>query len=199
MAIAKTLQAPFIQQRAWPEQSKWTYQEYRQLPEDGWRYEVIEGELVMTPPPAYQHQRASAKLHVAMANFCESRNLGEVYAAPIEVLLAPDTPVQPDLVFISASRLNDLIRDQGLAGAPDLIVEILSPSNWYIDRRDKFKLYEASGVREYWIVDPKAATIEVFVLRQGQYEALGKFGAGEAARSETLAGFEIAITQIIKV
>ena len=185
-------------EREWPPpQEEWTYEDYRRLPDDGWRYEVIKGRLYMAPPPSERHQRASMRLSVGFDNFVESRGLGRVYAAPFEVVL-PEAVVQPDIVFISTERVEEIVTPDGVRGAPDLVVEILSPSNWLTDRREKFELYGSSGVREYWIVDTKTPSIEVFVLREKEYELLGRWGAGEKARSEVLAGFEIAVDEVCR-
>ncbi len=105
------------------------------------------------------------------------------------------TPVQPDICFIIKSRL-DIVKKKRIEGAPDIIVEILSPSNWIVDRRTKFEIYAKAGVREYWIVDAEARTIELFELNEERYELRGKFGAGETVRSEVLSGFEVKVEDI---
>lgn len=180
-----------------PAQGDWTYEDYRQLPEDGWRYEVIGGVLHMTPAPSPNHQLILRNLSLALGAFLKDTHLGEFIFSPIDVLLPNDlaTPVQPDLIFLRKNRL-DLIKREGIHGAPDLVAEILSPSNWIVDRREKFRLYSQAGVEEYWILDPEARTLEVFVLRGSSYELLGSFGSGEAARSEVLQGFEPSVDEI---
>ncbi len=187
--------------RTWPPpQGEWTYEDYLRLPDDGWRYEVIRGRLHMIAAPREIHQRASVELVFAMMQFVKQHGLGRVYEAPFEVVLSDlATPVQPDILFISAERMAEIITPQRVEGPPDLIIEILSPGNWLDDRREKFEVYEESGVREYWIVDPDARIIEVFVLREGTYTLLGKWGPGEAARSEVLAGFEVAVDEVFSV
>ncbi|MBI3913450.1 MAG: Uma2 family endonuclease [Chloroflexi bacterium] len=133
----------------------------------------------------------------ALKHFVKPRKLGKVYSAPIGVVFGKTaTPVQPDIIFVSTARLAALARQDGIYGAPDLIVEILSPSNWLTDRRTKFELYREQGVREYWLVDSKTCVAEVYVLRDREYVLLGRWGAGESARSEVLAGFEIAIDEV---
>lgn len=180
-----------------PPQGEWTYEDFLRLDEDTWRYEIIRGELFMAPPPSERHQYASHRLAVNFDNFVTSRKLGRVYTAPIGVILGNlATPAQPDIVFILAERLAAVVTEDGLHGAPDLIVEILSPSNWLADRRTKFELYQEAGVKEYWLVDPKLCVAEVFVLRGGKYELLGRWGAGESAHSEVIAGFQIALEEI---
>ncbi len=179
-------------ERPWPPpQGEWTYEDWLRLPNDGWQYQVIKGVLYMNPAPAIIHQRVSRNLEFAFLLFTTERQSGEIFDAPTDVYLPrQDTPVQPDLLFISAER-RDIIGERGVEGAPDLVVEILSRRTWWQDRRVKQPLYEETGVRECWIVDPKAKTIEVYVLQEGQYALLGQWESGETARSEILIGFEV--------
>ncbi len=180
----------------WPPQGKWTYEDYRRLPDDGWIYEVIEGELYTSPPPIPIHQENSGNLLVAFHDYAKKHNAGKVYDAPIEVILADwANPVQPDIVFITKERLH-IIKRSRIEGAPDIIVEVLSPSNWITDRREKFQAYAKAGVREYWLVNPWARVIELFVLRDQRYELIGKYGVGEIVRSEVLSGFEVKVEEI---
>ncbi len=181
----------------WPSAGRWTYEDWLRLPDDGFRYEVLNGELHMVPPPNIRHQRLSFRLAVKMANYVSSHQLGEVLEAPCGVRLpGQPVPVQPDILFIRAERLHILGREY-VEGAPDLVVEVLSPHNWLYDRREKFMAYQEAGVAEYWIVDPRAATIEIFVLEEGLFTLLGQFGRGETARSRVLAGFEVSIGDIL--
>ena len=106
--------------------------------------------------------------------------------------------MQPDLVFIASERQN-LVSERGIEGAPDLVVEILSPRTWWKDRRLKQPLYMEAGVRECWIVDPETKTIEVLTLREGQYALLGHWEMGKVAKSETLAGFEVTVDAVMQV
>jgi Uma2 family endonuclease len=180
-----------------PAQGDWTYEDYCRLPDDGWRYEVLRGVLHMAPAPSWGHQQAVWNFGFLLKLFVRNRNLGEVSGAPSDILLPGGlaTPVQPDFFFIARER-RGIIHDSHVEGAPDLVLEVLSPSNWLTDRREKFEIYAEAGVREYWIADPKARTIEVFILRGGAYELLGSFGPGERTRSEVLPGFEPAIDEI---
>jgi Uma2 family endonuclease len=183
--------------RSLPAQGEWTYEDYCRLPDDGWRYEVLRGVLHVTPAPSWKHQRAVLRLGVLAENFLGTEPLGAVCVSPLDVILPGRLadPVQPDLVFISRERLG-IVKDRLVEGAPDLIIEVLSPSNWLDDRRDKFEIYAEAGVREYWIASPMERTVEVFVLRNGIYELLGKFGEGEHVRSEVLPSFTPAINEI---
>ncbi len=194
----KAISTAAIPLRRWPAPGEWTYQDYLDLPDDGNRYEIIWGELyMMTPAPSTRHQRVSRNLEFALWNYTQKNDLGEVLYAPCDLVMKPDaTPVQPDILFIAKDRLG-IITEKNVAGVPDLLVEILSAGNPRHDRVTKFELYEQAGVAEYWIVDPEAHAIEVFVLSQGAYALLGRFGAGEAAVSKALAGFSVAVDKVI--
>ncbi|MFQ5353079.1 MAG: Uma2 family endonuclease, partial [Candidatus Binatia bacterium] len=145
------------------------------------------------------HQVAAANLYSAMDNVVRTKKLGRLFFAPTGVHL-PNQPVplQPDLFFLVSERL-DIIGEKYIEGAPDLIVEILSPSDWLYDRREKMQVYEASGVREYWIVDYRAQTVEVYLLEERSYRLLGKWGQGEQAESHVIAGFSIPISEVFEL
>jgi len=184
---------------AWPEQGRWTYEDWLRLPDDGWRYEVLDGELHMTPPPSIEHQYRSIQLLNRMVNHANAHDLGIVLSAPIGVRLpSQPVPIEPDIVFVSAAR-RAIVDQQYIEGAPDLVVEILSPSNWPYDRNTKFKLYEAAGIPEYWIVDYRQRTVEVFILQDGAYTLeAGILREGDAARSRALVGFEVAVSDVFR-
>lgn len=180
-----------------PEQGQWTYEDWLRLPDDGFRYEVLNGVLYMTPPPRIRHQSVSHNLELAIGNFVKEHRRGVVLSAPCGVRLpGQPVPVQPDILFVRAER-RDIIGEEYVEGAPDLVVEILSPSNWLYDRTEKFRAYEDAGVPEYWIVDYRARTIEVFMLEGSTYTLLDKFGPGEAARSKVLAGFDVVVEEVV--
>jgi Uma2 family endonuclease len=178
-------------QLTFPHQGEWIYKDWLRFPDDGWTYEIINGVLHMAPPPTINHQRASTELVTAMRIHAKSNALGEVLPAPAGVRLPNQpVPVQPDILFVSQDRLN-IIGTNYVEGAPDLIVEVLSPSNRTHDRETKFNLYQEAGVSEYWLVDYEAKTVEVFTLRQGQYTLVGLYSGGDEVISEALAGFSI--------
>ena len=157
-----------------PPQGRWTYADYAALPDDGNRYEIIAGVLYTTPAPGAGHQSVSARLVTFLVTHVEFAGLGRVFAAPVDVELAPDTVVQPDIVVILSANL-DRITPSRIIGAPDLVVEILSPGTAGYDRREKQDAYARSGVGEYWIVDPGAQTVELLTLDQGGYRSHGVF------------------------
>jgi Uma2 family endonuclease len=165
-----TVAAPLVS----PPQGRWTYADYAALPDDGNRYEIIAGVLYMTPAPGTGHQSVSARLVTFLVTHVEFAGLGRVFAAPVDVELAPDTVVQPDIVVILSANL-DRITPSRIIGAPDLVVEILSPGTAGYDRREKQDAYARAGVGEYWIVDPGAQTVELLTLEQGGYRSHGVF------------------------
>ena len=190
----------FAPDRAWPPpQGQWTYADWLRLHEDGWRYEVIKGELYMTPGPSTQHQGVCLNLTLAFAAFVNRRLAGKLFFAPIDVYLpVQETPVQPDLLFVSAERAS-IISERGIEGAPDLVVEIASPNTWWKDMRVKLPLYQESSVREYWMIDITTKIVHVLTLRGLHYATLGQWGSGQTVASEVLDGFEIAVDAIFAV
>jgi Uma2 family endonuclease len=141
----------------------WTYSEFARLPSDGNRYEVIAGELYVTPAPRPRHELISQRLNRQLDNFVNEHHLGWVFTAPIDVLFAEGEYVEPDLVFVRRERVG-IISDRGIEAAPDLIVEILSDSTAKTDRGPKLRQYTRFGVPLYWIADPEAGHVEVYRL-----------------------------------
>ena len=148
-----------------------TYRDYEALPADGRRYELHDGELSVTAAPAPAHQRILFDLAVVLREHVMRRNLGEVFVAPIDCILSDTTVVQPDIVFLDASRAS-AVSARGIEGPPTLAVEILSPSTAPIDRGVKLQLYGRHGVPYYWIVDPDARSLEVYALADGSYQRI---------------------------
>jgi Uma2 family endonuclease len=170
-----------------------TYDDLLATPEDGGRYEIIEGELFVSPSPNTEHQWASGDLFGEMRNHVRGNNLGVVLSAPIDVKLSEHNFVVPDIAFVSLDRVQ-IISKQYINGAPDLMVEIISPSSKRRDRVRKAALYAMASVREYWIVDPEMKTVDVFRLQSGRYERIPVVDG--IARSEVLAGFEIDVARL---
>lgn len=173
---------------------KITYQDYLQLPDEK-RYEVLEGDLRMVPAPGTGHQRMLGRLYRAVGDFAESHGLGSVYFAPVDVVLDEDSVVQPDLLVVLNQNL-PRIKPEGVFGAPDLVVEILSPSNAHRDRGIKRRLYGRYGVQEYWIVDPQERTVEVTSLHDGHLETWSIFPAGATLRSPLFPAFTLPVDTI---
>lgn len=138
-----------------------TYEEYLLFPDDGRRHELIGGEHHVTPAPTTVHQRFVRKLGVILDGFVSQHNLGEVFFAPVDVVLSPCDVVQPDLIFLSNARLDRLTREN-IKGAPDLVVEVVSEASRQVDRKLKRALYAAHDVLEYWLADPDLRLFEVW-------------------------------------
>jgi Uma2 family endonuclease len=146
---------------------RWTYAEYTRLPTSGsTRYEVIDGELAVTPSPTSGHQQVVINLASLLHNFVREHALGGILPGPIDVLFGEGDYLQPDLVFVRTDRVH-LVSERGIEGAPDLVVEILSPSTAQRDRGIKLDRYRHFGVAEYWIVDIDARSLEVWRLGMG--------------------------------
>lgn len=177
---------------------RYTYEDYCQLPDDR-RYELIDGEFYeMAPAPGSVHQWASFKLARLMADFVESRLLGVVYIAPLDVILSENDTMQPDILFVSAGR-EGIITQRACEGPPDLVVEVLSPSTSRRDLGIKRRQYARFGVREYWLVDPVARSIEVLVLRDGKFVSLGVYAGEMSPDSEVMPGLVFAVSSIFPV
>ena len=146
-----------------------TYRDYAALPSDGRRYEVHDGELSVTPAPGRTHQRVVVRLVAALHAHVTARELGEVYVAPFDVILADTTIVQPDVIFVANDRAS-ILSERGAESAPTLVIETLSPSTRHIDQGMKLQLYARHAVPYYWIVDPDRPVIDVYRLSARGYE-----------------------------
>ena len=156
-----------------------TYQDYLQLPDDGKRYEIIEGELYVSPAPSMKHQFTATQLTIVVGGYIGEHGLGNVYAAPTDVLLADPSVVQPDLLFIRRDRLH-ILTAPNVKGAPDLVVEVISPSSTKTDQEVKRALYAKYGVPHYWIFEPVEQWVRAFELgADGTYELVAE-ASGDA-------------------
>ena len=145
-----------------------TYEDYVLLPNDRNRYEILEGELTVTPAPSTKHQTASGNLFVLLAHYIKQRDLGKLFYAPIDLILESTSVLQPDLLFVSKPRQR-IITEKAIEGAPDLVIEILSPGTSRTDRVTKAQIYTRYGVPAYWIVDPEQEVIEIYLLEADGY------------------------------
>ena len=176
-----------------------TYEDYLNMPDDI-RYELLDGELVMAPTPSTRHQRIALQLATVLKAFIDRNSLGELFIAPLDVVLWDGDEanvVEPDLLFVSAGR-TDMITEANVQGAPDLVVEILSPSTESRDRGYKRELYARHGVREYWLVDPDASTITVLALSENDYAVAGTYGEGQTLVSPTLEGLDLRLGEVFE-
>ena len=175
---------------------KFTLEDYQNLPEsETKRYELLGGELIMAPSPTSEHQRISWELEFRLSQLVRKNKLGMVFDAPLDVILSDEDVVQPDILFISRERA-EIIHQDGIHGAPDLVIEILSPASAGRDRSFKRTLYARSGVREYWLVDPDSKSIEVLTLGPQAYQQTGHYEKSQTLRSPLLTGLSIALDEI---
>lgn len=174
---------------------KFTYEDYKNLPEsEVKRYELLEGDLVMTPSPTWKHQDILLKLLVRLDAFVTNRSLGRVACAPLDVILGDDV-AQPDILFISNEK-SDIIQEGEIRGAPDLIIEILSSSTAQRDRTYKRTLYARHGVREYWLVDPDTQTSEILALGAKGYRLVKRYEQEQTLISPLLPGLQISLSEV---
>lgn len=178
---------------------KLTYEDYLLFPEDGQRHEIIDGEHYVSPAPSAPHQRLSMRLSIRLGAFIEDNGLGELFAAPFDVLLSRHDIVQPDLLFISNRRAG-ILDDKNAKGAPDLVVEILSKSTRRVDEGIKLERYELLGVEEYWMFDTRLQSARIF-RRHGdrlQLAAELSAAAGDVLTSPLLPGLELRLADLFR-
>ena len=143
---------------------------FQNLPE-GTLAQLINNQIIMSPAPTDAHQKVLDKIYRRLGDFVEENKLGETRVAPYDVYLNRRNAYQPDIVFIANENVHK-IQDNGLHGAPDIVIEILSPATWRIDKEDKKDEYERSGVKEYWMVDPIDKSTEGFRLVENEFQPL---------------------------
>jgi len=170
-----------------------TATDFEKLPE-GPPCQLIDGELLMTPSPSYEHQNLVLEIATSLREFVRTRNLGSVVTAPMDVYLTESYVYQPDIMFISSERQH--IIHEKIKGAPDIIVEVLSPSNASYDLGHKKEVYGQSGVKEYWIVDPVEKSIEVCLNREHEFALREKTQNEGVVRSSILTGFSLQIGEL---
>ena len=176
-----------------------TYDDYLLFPNDGKRHEIMDGEHYMTPAPSTKHQRISTNFVRILASFLKKERIGRVYAAPCDVVLSETDVVEPDLLFVSETRMA-IIRDEHIRGAPDLVVEILSERTRKTDEVIKRKLYELHGVKEYWIVDPVLEALKIYGMKEQGYVRTAELSVESRDRLSTslLPGLVITLSEIFE-
>lgn len=174
-----------------------TYDDFLLLPDDGKRYELIGGEITEVPSPTRPHQRLLAFLHAMVFNYVLEHRLGEAYFAAVDVRLSDHDVVEPDLVFLRQDRLHLYNQRGDIQGAPDLVVEVISPSSEKTDPGVKMALYARSGIPEYWLVNPATKQFQGFVLREGQNHYVEVPPVAGRYRSTVIEGFEIELAALV--
>jgi Uma2 family endonuclease len=174
-----------------------TAEDYRSLPEGGPRYQLIDGELFVSPAPDRYHQEISGNLEFILRSYLKTNPLGKLYDAPFDVYLSEFDVVQPDILFVSNER-GSILTDAGAEGAPNLVVEILSPKTSRLDKDSKRKVYARSGVEELWLIDPKEKTIAIYLLQKRPEEASFTFSENDAVSSELFPGLTIDAREVFE-
>lgn len=170
-------------------------EEYNELPE-GAKYQLIKGKIVEMPSPTETHQRILGDLFINVSTYVKNKNLGIVRFAPLDVHLDQENVFQPDMLFISNE--NRHIVKQTIYGAPDLVVEILSPSTAYYDWEEKKEMYAQYGVKEYWIINPEKQYIEIYKNKNLEFEMEVKIKKQGIVVSEVIAGFTFELADLFK-
>ncbi len=174
---------------------KLTFEQFRQLPSDGKRYELVRGGVHVTPAPATRHQAILQNLSGNLWSHVIKNHLGEVWTAPLDVRLGEDTALQPDLIFISNARAG-IIQENWIAGAPNLIVEVLSPSTAAYDRATKLPVYADAGVPEVWLIDSRANTVEVLKLQGKKHFAEPTHAGDQVLTSNLFPGWQLPLRDL---
>jgi Uma2 family endonuclease len=177
-----------------PASLRFNYRDYLLLPEDR-RYEIIDGDLYMVPAPVPYHQRIVQRISMLLYQHVVERDLGEVLFAPCDLVLTQEDVVQPDIFFISKDRLA-IVGEKYITAAPDLVVEVLSPSTQERDRTIKAKLYFREGVKEMWIADPTAKTVEVLIRGSDGFQRSGFYAGDAIVSSPLLPGLVIPLERV---
>jgi Uma2 family endonuclease len=173
---------------------KFTVDDYMSTPE-GKRYQLLDGEMILAPSPMTQHQRTLFRLAQAVSEFVVVRNLGEVFVAPYDVVFSRYDVAQPDILFVSNERCG-IITEAYIQGAPDLVVEVLSPGTARYDRGYKHTLYGRFGVREYWLVDPDTEIVEVLTASEQGLVSHATYQRHDTLTSPLLDGLILNLEQI---
>jgi Uma2 family endonuclease len=172
-----------------------TYEDYAALPDDRNRYELFEGELQVSPSPGARHQDVVLGLGALLRQHVRQHGLGRVFVAPLDVLLSNITVVQPDVLFVSTVRLA-LVEEPFVRGAPDLVVEVISPTSGRADRGVKQQLYARHGVAHYWLIDPEQRQATAFRLAEGAYEQVASAGGRERFSAPPFADLAIDLAEL---
>jgi Uma2 family endonuclease len=178
-----------------PVDTRLTYDDFCLLPNNGRRYEIVEGDLIVTPAPRRLHQRIVTRLTRFLSGFVEDHQLGEVYVSPFDVVFSPFDVVEPDLVYFSNAR-ESVLTEMNAQGAPDLVVEVLSETTEKTDRTIKLKLYGKFGVQEYWIIDPDSPSAEIYRRGEEGLDLAAKVTAAGALTSPMFPGLSVPLREL---
>jgi len=176
-------------------EKKLTIKDYEKLPE-GSPYQLIKGALIMSPAPSYYHQEVEKKVFLILYENIEKRKNGKVFIAPFDVYLDNENVYQPDIVVILKNS-KAKVSEKGIEGTPDIVIEIISPSTAYYDLIEKKEVYEKYGVKEYWIIDPKSKTFEIYLNSESGFELFSKAKIKGLVKSQIL-NLELNVEEIFE-
>lgn len=174
-----------------------TKEDYRLLPDNGPRFQLIEGELYMSPAPNRYHQAISRNIEFILLKYLERHPIGDLYDAPFDVYISENDVFQPDIVFVKQENFG-VLTDAGVEGTPDFVVEILSPSNAYLDKKAKLRVYARTGVKELWIVDPETRLAHVYDLQADPERPAATYGERDTFSSAHFPGLVISGAEVFK-
>ncbi|MGO8786829.1 MAG: Uma2 family endonuclease [Terriglobia bacterium] len=178
-----------------PVDTRLTYDDFCLMPEDGKRYEIIDGELFVTPSPRILHQIVVSRLSSELLTFVRRAGLGRVLVAPVDVVFSEFDVVEPDIVYVSKERVS-VLTEKNLQGAPDLAIEVLSESTERRDRTTKLKLYGKFGVQEYWIIDPYGPSAEIYRRGEEGLELFANLSSVDTLASPMFPGFSVPLREL---
>jgi Uma2 family endonuclease len=184
--------------RAAPAGVKLTYDDFLHFPDDGKRHELIDGEHYVTPSPNTKHQAVSGNLHFLIRRWLEQHPVGRVFYAPFDVVFTQFDVVEPDLMYMSNERAAEILTSKHVTGAPEIVVEIASRGTRRRDETIQRRLYERSGVSEYWVVDPELDVVRVYRRDLAGFGRPGELSreAGDVLTTPLLAGLELPLARI---
>ncbi len=174
-----------------------TRHDYEEMPEGPPYFQVIEGDLLMSPAPNIFHQALAGRIYSLVQRFLEKKPIGKVLIAPLDVFLSETNVYQPDVIFVSNQR-RSILTEHGLEGAPDLVVEVLSPGTARFDKGSKRKIYARTGVRELWLVHPDSQLIEVYRLDRDAATPTAVYGSNAVLKSPLLPGLRIRTASVFE-
>lgn len=174
-----------------------TYEDYVTLPDDGKRYEIIDGELYVNPAPVPRHQRIVLNIAVALHSYFKTTGGGEAFVSPIDIVFSDDNIVQPDVIAIKTERA-ELVGEKNVQGPPSLVVEVLSHGSRRVDEGIKRKLYDRFGVNEYWIADPELELVKIYRRTATAFERVAEISTedGGVITTPLLPGFSLHVGEV---
>ncbi|MNC85144.1 hypothetical protein D3C83_07270 [compost metagenome] len=183
-----------------PRAVKLTYDDFVHFPDDGKRHELIDGEHYVTPSPRPKHQVIVGNLYLVIASWLETHRLGRIYLSPLDVVMSPFDVVEPDLLYVAAARLSEVMTDANVQGAPDLAIEVASKGTRRRDETIKKQLYERAMVQEYWIVDPEIDVMRVYRRDGRSFLRPVELSRerGDVLRTALLPGFDLPLARVFR-